>query len=530
MSLKNLKPIILFLLIFHNFYTLDFCLANQNQDLEGLELYSSKLMNIQFKNQLDDKKDFLVIAIDNSLSIPAELEEINFQSNYNLANLLKLGIFKGQFGEFFQASLDINGKLQPIILLGTGNVSNLNSYQILKLGGKLAVYFKANKINSVKILWPKCSPTDANFIAEGLLSRSYQFNKYKTEKNNDILTNVTIVTQNASEAEVLYQNTLSIYESIYITRDLATEPANVLTPKKFALLCNELKEFGVDVEIYDEKAIKSLQMNALLAVAQGSSNPPRLVVLKWQGTNKNIKPLALLGKGVTYDSGGLSLKTTEQMDGVKCDMTGAAVVTSVIRYVAKHKVPVNVVGVIGLVENMPDGNAQRPGDIITSMSGQTIEVINTDAEGRLLLADTLWYCQNRFKPQIMIDIATLTGAMIVALGTEYAGYFSNNDILSHQLAKAASQSHEKIWRLPLDPGYTLQLESEVANLQNMGNQKNAGSIVAAEFLQKFVNNVAWVHIDIAGAGWYEVDTDIIPKGASGFGIKSLIKLIESYRL
>lgn len=488
-------------------------------------LYSSKMINISFSNKLKDEDDFFIFGVPSSLILDSSFKVLN--QNDALSDLLKLGIFKGKFGEIFQSTIIINKKLKPVILVGIGEKVALSNLKYIELGGKLAVYIKKNKINSASVFIPALSAEKSNAIAEGLLSRSYEFTKYKTnyEAAN---ANISIITKEAQEAYIYYKKLFSLYESIYITRDLATEPANVLTPDSFSVLCKKLEDIGVEVEIHDASFMKKLGMNALLAVAQGSSNPPKLVILKWLGMkNKEDAPIALLGKGVTYDSGGLSLKSTKQMDGVKCDMTGAAVVVSVIKYLAEQNIPVNVVGVLGLVENMPDGNAQRPGDVVTSMSGKTIEVINTDAEGRLLLADTLWYCQNRFKPKLMIDLATLTGAMIVSLGTEYAGFFSNNDKLAQKLIQSGSNTGEKIWRLPLDPGYARQLKSEIADLQNMGNEKNAGSIVAAEFLQKFVNNVPWVHIDIAGAGWYEVNTDITPKGASGFGIKLLVDLIQN---
>jgi leucyl aminopeptidase len=315
-----------------------------------------------------------------------------------------------------------------------------------------------------------------------------------------------------------------------MTRDLVSEPANELYPESFADQCKELASLGIKVQILDEAKMERLGMGALLGVGQGSRRESRLVVMKWNGdTRKNApkKPLAFVGKGVCFDTGGISLKPGPGMEEMKWDMGGAGTVTGLMKALAGRKAKVNAVGVIGLVENMPDGNAQRPGDIVKSMSGQTIEILNTDAEGRLVLADALWYTQKTFKPEFMIDLATLTGAIIIALGHENAGLFSNNDDLSDKLYKAGQDVDEGVWRFPLSSAYAKQTKSPIADLQNIGTGgRGAGSIVAAEFLQKFVNDVPWVHLDIAGMAWSKQDKPTVPKGGTGYGVRLLNQFVK----
>jgi leucyl aminopeptidase len=287
----------------------------------------------------------------------------------------------------------------------------------------------------------------------------------------------------------------------------------------------QLSKLGVKVEVLGEKQMEKLGMGALLGVGQGSRCESQIVVMQWNGGRKSQKPVAFIGKGVTFDTGGISLKPAAGMGDMKWDMGGAGTVSGLMKALAGRKAKVNAVGLIGLVENMPDGNAQRPGDIVTSMSGKTIEVLNTDAEGRLVLADVLWYCQDRFKPTAMIDLATLTGAIIVGLGHEYAGMFSNDDALSKQLSAAGEAVDEKVWRLPLHEAYDKLLKSDAADMKNIGG-RDAGSITAAQFLQRFVNDVPWVHLDIAGMAWSNKVADVVPKGGTGYGVRLLDRLVQ----
>ncbi|MEO1000792.1 MAG: leucyl aminopeptidase, partial [Pseudomonadota bacterium] len=317
----------------------------------------------------------------------------------------------------------------------------------------------------------------------------------------------------------------ALTEGVFFTRDLVNEPANVLTTDDFAARLAAMQEIGLDVEVIEEAEMKTLGMGALLGVGQGSESPSKMVVMRWQGAG-DAAPLALVGKGVVFDTGGISLKPAGGMEDMTMDMGGAGVVAGVMRALALRKAKANVVGLVGLVENMPSGAAQRPGDIVTSMKGDTIEVINTDAEGRLVLADVMWYAQDRFAPAAMIDLATLTGAIIIGLGHENAGVFSNDDALSDAFLKAAAAEGEGAWRLPLAPAYDKLLKSRIADMKNVGGRA-AGSITAAQFLQRFVKDeTPWIHLDIAGVASRKDDTDLAPKGATGWGVRALDRLVR----
>ena len=312
-----------------------------------------------------------------------------------------------------------------------------------------------------------------------------------------------------------------------LARDLVNEPANTLGPLEFAAEAKSLEKLGVKVEILGEKEMKKLGMGSLLGVAQGSSRPPRLAVMQWNGGKAKDKPVAFIGKGVVFDTGGNSIKTAAGMEDMKGDMGGAAAVTGLMRVLAARKAKANVVGVIGVVENMVDGNAQRPGDIVTSMSGQTIEVMNTDAEGRLVLADALWYTSKRFEPKFMVNLATLTGAIIVALGQHYAGLFSNNDELSERLLAAGKSTQERLWRMPMGDEFDKLIDSKNADMKNVGG-RYGGSIAAAQFLQRFVNDTPWAHLDIAGTAMAAPATEINLSWASGFGVRLLDRLVRDH--
>ncbi|HFB98416.1 MAG TPA: leucyl aminopeptidase, partial [Bryobacterales bacterium] len=311
-----------------------------------------------------------------------------------------------------------------------------------------------------------------------------------------------------------------LVEAVHMARDLVNEPGNVLYPAEFARRVKELEKIGLEVEILDENKLKELGFGALLAVGQGSANAPYVVVMKWNGGKEGEAPVAFIGKGVTFDSGGISIKPSQGMEDMKGDMGGAAAVTGAMRALAARKAKVNAVGVIGLVENMPDGRAQRPGDVVKSLSGQTIAVLNTDAEGRLVLADCLTYARDTFKPALMIDLATLTGAILVALGKEYAGLFSNDDNLSEALCNAGEKTGEKVWRLPLGKAYDKLIDHDVADMKNIGG-RNAGSITAAQFLKRFVEDTPWAHIDVAGTAMAAEKSDINTSWGPGWGVRLL---------
>ena len=335
------------------------------------------------------------------------------------------------------------------------------------------------------------------------------------------LTSVQVITAAADQAKKQFAPLEGVAESIHFARDLVTEPANILYPATLAAECKKLSKLGVKVEVLGEAQMAKLGMGSLLGVGQGSERESQLVVMQYYGGKKGAKPVALVGKGVTFDTGGISIKPAGGMEEMKWDMGGSAAVIGTMRALAARGAKANVVGIVGLVENMPDGNAQRPGDVVTSMSGQTIEVLNTDAEGRLVLADALWYTQDRFKPQCIVDLATLTGAIIISLGSIQAGMFSNNDALCTSLSKAADRTGERLWRMPMGPEYDEMINCDIADMANISNGREAGSTTAAQFLQRFVNDTPWVHLDIAGVAWTKKASALTPKGGVGWGVRLL---------
>jgi leucyl aminopeptidase len=364
-------------------------------------------------------------------------------------------------------------------------------------------------------------------IAFGLALRAYRFTAHLTGKDDtEPLGPVTFMVSKAEEVARKAEPLAALAEGVFFTRDLVSEPANVLTTEDFAARLAAMGDLGLEVEVLDEAKLKKLGMRALLAVGQGSDSPSKVVVMQWKGAKKGEKPLALVGKGVVFDTGGISIKAAAGMEEMTMDMGGGAVVAGVMRTLALRKARANVVGLVGLVENMPSGRAQRPGDIVRSMKGDSVEVINTDAEGRLVLADVLWYAQERFEPKAMIDLATLTGAIIIALGHENAGVFSNDDKLVGAFLKAAAAEGEGAWRMPMGPGYDKQLKSTLADVKNVGGRP-AGAVTAAQFLARFVKQeVPWVHLDIAGVTLLSKDSAFAPKGATGWGVRALDRLIR----
>jgi leucyl aminopeptidase len=375
---------------------------------------------------------------------------------------------------------------------------------------------------------------DAAVVAQGVFAlhlASYRFDKYfgaaKQEKAPTVKT-ITVVADDVAAAEKAFAPLKAVCDGVLFARDLVSEPANVLYPQSYADRVKGLEKLGLKVEVLGVAEMAELGMNSLLGVGQGSARESKLVVMQWNGAATDVAPVAFVGKGVTFDTGGISIKPAEGMEDMKWDMGGSAAVVGTLIALAGRKAKVNAVGIIGLVENMPDGNAQRPGDVVKAMSGTTIEVINTDAEGRLVLADALWYCQDRFKPQFMIDLATLTGAMIIALGTDYAGVFSNNDELATRIGEASKSVSENTWRMPLPAQYEKQIDSKIADIRNIGGRP-AGSITAALFLQRFVNDVPWAHIDIAPTAWTtEQRIPSVPEGATGFGVRTLDALVAKF--
>jgi leucyl aminopeptidase len=442
--------------------------------------------------------------------------------------------FKGKNG----ATLDILApqglKAKRLIVVGAGKPAELKEKDFLKLGGTVAGKLRAGtKTVTIVAELPKAamSADQAAAIAAGIRLRAYTFDRYKTKKKDGeetaLRASVSIAVDDVAAARKAFAPNAHLVEGVITARDLVNEPPNVLFPVEFARRAAQLRKLGVVVDVLDVNAMKKLGMGALLGVAQGSTQPGRTVIMRWNGGKKGDQPVAFIGKGVCFDTGGISIKPAGSMEDMKGDMGGAACVVGLMQALAARKAKANVVGAIGLVENMPDGNAQRPGDIVTSMSGQTIEIINTDAEGRLVLADVLWYVAKKFKPKFMVDLATLTGAIMVALGTEYAGLFSNNDELAERLMKVGLATGERVWRMPLGPEYDKQIDSQFADMKNTGT-RNGGSITAAQFLQRFVDGTPWAHLDIAGTAMGAPKTEINQSWGSGFGVRLLDRLVAEH--
>ena len=454
-----------------------------------------------------------------------------------IARAMAANRFRGKTGDAVSLLSPAGTALSRIVVVGLGDPGKINDLKMQAAGG--AAYAHLSRTNETvaavvidDIKGGKISAAEmaANF-AYGVRLRSYRFDKYRTkEKKEDkpALSHFVVMTSEAPRARQIFADLEKVADGVFFTRDLVAEPANILYPETLAEHAKSLTEMGVTVEVLDEKKMQKLGMGALLGVGQGSVRPPRLVVMQWKGGAKTQKPVAFVGKGVTFDTGGISIKPAGGMEDMKWDMGGAGVVIGLMKALAGRKAAVNAVGVAGLVENMPSGSAQRPGDVVTSMSGQTIEVLNTDAEGRLVLADALWYCQDRFKPQFMVDLATLTGAIIIALGHEFAGLFANNDELADRLVAAGKSVGEELWRLPLADAYDKQLNTDIADVKNITGSRDAGSITAAQFLKRFVNDVPWAHLDIAGVAWTKHDKPTVPKGGTAFGVRLLDRLVRDH--
>jgi leucyl aminopeptidase len=455
-----------------------------------------------------------------------------------LKRAVEVSRFKGKAGGLLEVLAPAGVKASRILLAGLGKAESFDTGAAEKLAASVLgrVIASEDTVTFAVDLPKKAKMKDeelAAHLAFGAFLRSYRFDQYRKVNDDEkpTVTSVVIRSKGAGNAKRLWEDLSAVGDGMFMARDLVNEPPNVLYPEEFAKRVQALKKLGVKVEVFDVPAMKKLGMNALLGVGQGSVHDSRMVVMHWHGARKKAKadpPLAFVGKGVCFDSGGLSLKTGAGMMGMKGDMGGGAAVVGLMHALAARKARVDAVGLVGLVENMPDGKAQRPNDIVKTMSGQTIEVLNTDAEGRLVLADVLWYCQDRFKPKFMIDLATLTGAIMVALGQEHAGLFSNNDELSERLRKAGAKEGETVWRMPLGDAYDKLVKSKIADMKNIGGQYG-GSITAAQILQRFVNKVPWAHLDIAGVAWQDAEQKpLIPSWGTGWGVRVLNRLVADY--
>ena len=431
--------------------------------------------------------------------------------------------------------------LSRIVVVGIGKRAELTPRLAEEAGGAAAAALPREPAASVAAAG--LSPDLAASLAAGAVLRSYRFDRYRTTEKPEErprFAKLTVLAADPARARDAWTATAAVVAGVRLARDLVSEPPNVLTPAEMAERCRALESHGLKVEVLGPRELAKLGFGALLGVSQGSANEPRMVILRWQGAapgtapgtargrrSRAAKPLAFVGKGVTFDTGGISIKPAQGMEDMKFDMAGAAAVIGLMAALAGRNARVDAVGLVGLVENMPSGTAQRPGDVVKTYSGQTVEVINTDAEGRLVLADVLWYCQEKLDPRFIVDVATLTGAMVVSLGHDYAGFFSNDDELSQQLHEAGAATGEKLWRMPLGEAYDKEIKSDIADMKNIGGRPG-GAITAAQFLQRFVNGKPWAHLDIAGTAWASKDAPTVPKGATAFGVRLLDQFVAKH--
>lgn len=494
-------------------------------------------MNISFTKPTTPRPGTIAFLLPESDRLTHTAQRLDERLKGLLSRAMRSAKFTGKAGQRLEMLAPFGARLTRVVLIGTGKPSKLTATGIENAGGRIVSSLLRGSDKEVAVMSDSLIEAEldeseiAARIGYGALLRSYSFDRYKTKSKpaqKPSLTKVIVVTPNPTAARRRYRPLRHITSGVFLTRDLVSEPANVLYPVEFARRTQDLRRLGVKVSILNEKQLERLGMRALLGVGQGSERESRVVVMEWKGASKKTsKPIAFVGKGVTFDSGGISIKPAVGMEQMKWDMGGAGAVTGLMHALAARKAKVNAVGLIGLVENMPSGTAQRPGDVVKSMSGQTIEVINTDAEGRLVLADVLWYAQEKYGPCAIIDLATLTGAILVSLAHEYAGLFSNNDKLAEWLIEAGKAEGEELWRMPLGPAFDKMINSDIADMKNIGG-RFAGSTTAAQFLERFVKNVPWAHLDIAGVAWSERFKPTAPKGGTGYGVRLLNRLVADY--
>ena len=481
-------------------------------------------IQINYKNRDFQKSPAnLLLFTDENFNISGLRKYISDKEFSYISDLLKTSDLKKNLLVF-----EINSK-KTIFLISIKK--NLKSSDVESLGAKFHGFINYDKKDDYFVNSDSINSKIKNFVGyfmHGLKLKSYEFNVYKSKKVKKFVSVNVIGDKNkiSSQDQLRFR---ALEEGTFFARDLVSEPGNILHPDEYAKRLNSLKKIGLKINIYDQKKLKKLGMNALLGVGQGSIRGTYLVTMEWNGLKNNTKPLAFVGKGVCFDTGGISLKPAKFMEDMTYDMAGSATVVGLMKNLALRKAKINAVGVVGLVENMPGGNAQRPGDIVKSYSGKTIEILNTDAEGRLVLADALTFTEKKFKPKFMIDLATLTGAIIVSLGSEYAGLFSNDEKLSEQLLNVGKKVDEKLWRMPLHKNFDKLIDSKNADMQNINYVGGAGSITAAQFLQRFIiNKTPWAHLDIAGMAFSKYGGALNSGGATGYGVRLLNQLIEEH--
>ncbi len=504
----------------------------------------SDRLDISFVSLATEPEAVAAALAGDGVNLGPKARELDSKSASALAKAAAAADYKGKFKSTIEILAPAKLAIDRLILAGVGKAETLTPHQLNELGGVIVAQIQARKCSSASIIVDLDTAGElkgdeaAALIAQGAMLRHYNFKKYLTKKNaeegaaaeKDGLKKLVIHVAHPDKAKAAFAPLKAVANGVNVARDLVNEPANILGPVELAEKTKALEKLGVEVEILDVKDMEKLGMGSLLCVGQGSARPSRLAVMVWNGAKgaKKQKPLCFVGKGVVFDTGGISIKPAAGMEDMKGDMGGSAAVIGLMHALAERKANVNVVGLIGCVENMPSGKAVRPGDIVTSMSGQTIEVINTDAEGRLVLADVLWYAQEKFKPKLVIDLATLTGAIMIALGKEYAGLFVNDDKLSDELVAASKATGEKVWRMPLDKAFDKMMDSKNADMKNTGGRWG-GAASAAAFLQRFIQKeVPWAHIDLAGTAMDGARTDINQSWGAGWGVRLLDKFVADH--
>jgi leucyl aminopeptidase len=506
------------------------------------ESFMAAMLKIGFASPALEKTGTLVLFVGSDLELSAATRKLIGTAGVGtIKRAISAEKFKGKERSTLLIPAPQGFDVDRVVVVGLGKDEEQEKADYVRLGGVIASVLGSASTASILLEGPAKWRADAEAAADialGLRLRHYRFDKYKAKKRDagdgekaDQPISVTIHVEDPVAAKRLVRSREAVGSGVEIARDLVNEPPNVLDPIEFAKRAKELEKLGVDITILDEKQLAHIGMRALLGVGQGSEKESRVVIMRWNGAKAKkgtkAQPVAFIGKGVVFDTGGISIKPAQGMEDMKGDMAGAACVVGLMHALAARKAKVNAIGAIGLVENMPDGNAQRPGDIVTSLSGQTIEIINTDAEGRLVLGDVLWYVKETYKPSFMIDLATLTGAIMIALGQEYAGLFSNNDTLAERLHAAGQATGEGVWRMPLGAAYDKMIDSKFADMKNTGG-RFGGSITAAQFLKRFVGDTPWAHLDIAGTAMSSPETDINKSWASGWGVRLLDRLVADY--
>lgn len=489
---------------------------------------------MKFKISDSASGDALAVPAYTKAKLSKAAQVIDKATSGAVTKAIKASRFKGDKGSVLEIAAPSGVDADRIVVFGLGDEKSIDGNTVEKATASVVKHLLLGGAKALSI--DLTDHDDNEFVGRAGLGASlagYRFDQYRTKLTDDkkpSLKSVELVAADAAAARKAWKSWSAVCEGVELARNVVMEPPNNMHPESYAkLIKKDLEPLGVEIEILGEAQMKKLGMGSLLGVGQGSVRESQMVIMKWNGGKASAKPISFVGKGVTFDTGGISLKPPQGMDEMKGDMGGSAAVVGLMKALASRKAKANVIGVVGLVENMPDGNAQRPGDIVTSMSGQTIEILNTDAEGRLVLADALWYTQKEFDPAFIINLATLTGAILVTLGHEHAGIFSNNDELAERISQAGKASDETVWRLPVGPEYDRQIDSPVADMKNMGEGRNAGSIAAAVFLQRFVNDKPWCHIDIAGTGMHSGAKDPrLPSFGTGYGVRLLDRLVRDY--